>query len=260
MASTLVAPPRFPMKLHDLSEQRLREIRKFLDDNGSSSQTKVWYQDNVLFFLRSNAFRGDSIVEVGCYRGGLTAQYAWLCKELGKRLHVIDVDEKMLEHTKNLVEELGYADVASFHHMDYATFTKSAFFPRATIATIIDADHSYEGCLKDCLTLQSVLPTMYGVIFHDFSLRYTTWDGVGVDRAIYHVFGQNVRLYPIGFQSVSMESPSPEGAYLENSEGAIMVVPWQPADVSRKNIKQQMLKGILLARSVAKRVLRVFKK
>jgi hypothetical protein len=217
----------FPMKYPNLSEQRLREIRAFASEKESSSQSKISYQDNVLFFLRSNAFRGDNIVEVGCYKGGLTVQYAYLCKELGKGLHVVDVDEQLLNHTRNLVEELGYADVVTFHLMDYDKFTKSNFFPNNTIATIIDADHSYLGCFRDCQTLKNVLQFMYGVIFHDFSLRYTTWDGVGVDRAIYEVFGQNVRLYPIGFQSVCSEKPTPEGAYLESNEGVVLVVPWQ---------------------------------
>lgn len=223
--------PEFPMKLPNLSEQRLQEIRRFIFEKDSCSQSKTSYQDNVLFFLRNNAFRGDNIVEVGCYKGGLTAQYAYLCKELGKRLYVVDVDKDLLEHTEKIVKELGYADVVSYHLMDYETFTATKFFPNKTIATIIDADHSYIGCLKDCRVLQKVLPAMYGVIFHDFTLRYLSWDGVGVDRAIYEVFGQNVRLYPIGFQSVCSETPTPEEAYLAANEGVVMVVPWQPDEV-----------------------------
>jgi predicted O-methyltransferase YrrM len=223
--------PVFPMKHPNLSERRLQEIRKFTGEMDSGSQSNTAYQDSVLFFLRTNAFRGENIVEVGCYKGGLTAQYAYLCKELGKRLHVVDIDEQLLNHTRELVAELGYADVATFHLMDYEKFTQSEFFPHATIATIIDADHSYEGCLRDCLTLKKVIHSMYGVIFHDFSLRYHTWDGVGVDRAIYEVFGQDVRLYPIGFQSVCPGSLTPEvGAYFESNEGVVMVVPWQPME------------------------------
>ena len=222
---------QFPMKYPNLSEEKLFELRNIITKRGSASQTKTAYQDAVLFFIRSNAFRGDNVVEVGCYKGGLTVQYAYLCQQLGKKLHVIDYDKELLEETKKLVYELGYGNVASFYNMDYESFVSSESFPQNTIATIIDADHSYAGCLKDCNTLKKVLPSMYGVIFHDFTLRYTTWDGVGVDKAIYEVFGQHVRLYPIGFQSVCSETPTPEGAYLESNEGVIMVVPWQPADV-----------------------------
>lgn len=228
---------RFPAKFPNLSEERLQEIRAFAAQRDSASQSKTSYQDHVLFFMRSNAFRGDNIVEVGCYKGGLTVQYAYLCKALGKHLHVVDIDEKLLKHTQQLVEELGFADIASFHLMDYEAFTKSEFFPCNTIATVIDADHSYQGCLKDCMTLQKVLHATYGVIFHDFSLRYTGWDGVGVDRAIYEVFGQDVRLYPIGFQSVASEPPTPEGAYLESNCGVIMVVPWQPDSIYGQSVQ-----------------------
>lgn len=248
------AAPRFPLRLPELSEERLRKIRGFAEDKDSASQTKTTYQDSVLFFLRSNAFRGDNVVEVGCYRGGLTVQYAYLCKELGKKLYVVDIDASLLAHTKELVEELGMGDIASFHLMDYNTFVKSRFFPNNTIATIIDADHSYVGCRKDCITLQNVLGSMYGVIFHDFTLRYTGWDGVGVDKAVFEVFGQEVRLYPIGFQSVASEKPTSGGAYLESNEGVIMVVPWQPDSVYRRNIALVPRGGLDTCKRIVKRL------
>lgn len=245
---------RFPMKYPDLSEERLRTVREFAVERDSASQTKTTYQDNVLFFLRSNAFRGDNVIEVGCYRGGLTVQYAYLCHELGKHLYVIDIDEENLKHTQGLVQELGFAECATFHLMDYEAFTRSASFPGNTIATVVDADHSYEGCRRDCLTLQKVMRSSYGVVFHDFTLRYTGWDGVGVDRAIYEVFGQDVRLYPIGFQSVASETPTPEGAYLESNEGAIMVVPWQPESVYKVSVSAQASNRAAKLRQAVKRV------
>jgi hypothetical protein len=50
----------------------IQKIRKILEQQSDFSHSSMKFQDYLLRFIRSNSELGESVVEVGCYRGGLT--------------------------------------------------------------------------------------------------------------------------------------------------------------------------------------------
>lgn len=206
----------------------LQRAREYGWNNQSGSQSTVPYQDDVIYAIFSNIHAGDTIIEVGCYYGGLSLQYAALAKWFSKKLIVVDFDAAMLDHAKKLVDEL-YPDLdVTYFKGTLADFIASGQFPDNVAALVLDADHSYENCRKDCLALKAVHDKCHMFIFHDFSMRRAGHPDQpdGVDRAIYEVFGKDVRLIPIGTKMTEPGKPNEDGVYIESSEGVILMTGW----------------------------------
>jgi SAM-dependent methyltransferase len=218
-----------------LDPARIAEIRGKLHARGDHSWTSATFQNQLLSFIQINAWRGDFVIEVGCARGGLTAQLAEVTSGLGKALYVVDVDQSMLDHAARAVEEAAGAipDLTHFFRGDLKSFVAR---PRASdrcILVFIDGDHRYSGVIKDIhALLDSRLARPLSVAFHDYALRYDdeSLADVRVDEAIRHVL-RNETLVPIGELSglTSLASePSTETlrAYYEKggSEGVLVTV------------------------------------
>jgi len=123
-------------------------IRQRLDELGNHSHTSLNFQDDIWNFVRKHASYGNAVVEVGCYRGGLTAQLAYLCAQLGKLLYVIDVSDEYLTITKNTVRAYVMTRMSRYYCGDFSRFVKEGFATSQVILTFIDGDHRYEGCSK----------------------------------------------------------------------------------------------------------------
>jgi hypothetical protein len=178
----------------------LGRVRTQLKELGRDSHTTQIFQDNLIDFIIENRDKGKNIIEVGCYKGGLTAQLAWVAKELGVKVDVIDIDNHYLNVTAETVNLFGLNEYVRFHACDLTTFVRNSPTYEKPIVAFIDGDHRYQGVVEDIRAIQSFPIRPYSAVFHDFSLRYS--DGilndVRVDRAILDEFGDLVHLRPIG--------------------------------------------------------------
>jgi hypothetical protein len=181
-------------------DQNIDRIRGKLTQIGRSSHTTVKFQDDLIEFIERNSFNGFSLIEVGCYMGGLTAQLAYVAKKLLLTFDVIDIDHHFINIATDTVNQVGLADAVRFNAMDLTTFARSSPGYRKPALVFVDGDHRYDGVVADIRAIRSFTTLPYACAFHDFSLRYA--DGaltnVRVDRAIYDEFGPQVALTPIG--------------------------------------------------------------
>jgi len=212
-------------------------IRKELERIGSASCTSLTFQDQLLSYLDMNAHRGDFLIEVGCFRGGMTAQLAAFAQDRGKVLHVVNVDRGMLEHARSAVRAaLGESpSCVRYFEGSLTRFLEEAKPQGRCILVFIDGDHHYQGVVDDVrAVLDSALPRPISLCFHDYSLRYTEADhrDVRVDRAIRDVLGEHATI-PIGEVAglagtlVCRPQPGDSGAHYQEggSEGVVVVVP-----------------------------------
>jgi SAM-dependent methyltransferase len=180
----------------------INQIRGKLHDHGSHSWTSATFQNQLLSFIQLNAHRGDFVIEVGCARGGLTAQLAYLTSDLGKQLYVVDVDQGMLDLTAEAVNVAigSIPDSTHFVRGDLRSFLARPRVSDRCIIAFIDGDHRYTGVIKDIRALvDSPLVRPYTIAFHDYALRYNcnSLADVLVDEAIRDTLG-NETLMPMG--------------------------------------------------------------
>ena len=168
-----------------------------LDRRSASSET---FQDDLIRFGREFAQRGNCLIEVGCYHGGMTAQFAALACELGQKVHVVDIDSHYLSVARDTVERLSLSDYAVFHQMNFQTFAETAESGCHAILVLIDGDHFYNGVVADIRALYSFRHLPYAAAFHDYSLRYANPEGadIRVDRALHDILGIDFKRVPIG--------------------------------------------------------------
>lgn len=173
--------------------------RATLSAMGNYSHTTNKFQDDLMSYAEDFADQGDCIIEVGCFRGGLTAQFALIGKRLGLHVHVIDIDSGHLEITRQSVAATSGAENVSFHLCDLDTFVKGPGADVRPSLALIDGDHSYRGVVTDIRSLLAMRTRPYGVAFHDYSLRWAD-DSVeiGVNRAIHDMLGSDFPHVPIG--------------------------------------------------------------
>lgn len=212
-----------------MSILELDQMREELAKIGNFSQTSDKYQDDILALVRSSSEFGTGIVEIGCYRGGLTVQIAKLAAELGLKLDVVDVDEGYLQVARSTVAHFGLQDSVAFHLMDFPTFIQNAWDGDHKGTIVVDGDHHYAGVVADIRAIRSMRPQPYAIAFHDYSLRYSLEElaDVRVDRAIEDEFGGSVQLLPIGEIAGNghmRTAPGPDGHYHERgkSEGVVI--------------------------------------
>ncbi len=206
-------------------------IRQRLDELGNHSHTSLNFQDDILNFVRKHGSCGNAVVEVGCYRGGLTAQLAFLCAQLGKLLYVIDISEEYLTITKNTVRAICNDKHVRYYCGDFSCFVQDGICTSQVILTFIDGDHRYEGVVKDIKALYSMKPIPFAMAFHDFSLRYATdeLENIRVDQAIIDCLGLGIRYQALGEIAgqgkILRTTPGEDGHYHEegSSEGVLLI-------------------------------------
>src|SRR5437868_4579187 len=127
----------------------IQQIREELSKSGDHSHTSFVFQDDLLNFIADNSSVGDLVVEVGCYRGGMTAQLAFTCSALGKHLYVVDIDQTNIDLTRSNVDRIIGANHTKYFKGDLSEFYQSELLKKEAILVFIDGDHRYSGVVKD---------------------------------------------------------------------------------------------------------------
>ncbi|MDB5415458.1 MAG: hypothetical protein JWR10_3793 [Rubritepida sp.] len=181
----------------------LLAAREKLRELGNHSHTTEKFQNDLVHYAEAFASQGNSLIEVGCFRGGLTAQLALIGKRLGQHLHVVDIDAGYLEVARQSVKAISGTRNVTFHLCDFATFTKRAGRKVRSSLTLIDGDHYYKGVVADIRALLAMPIRPFGVAFHDYSLRYASPElsEIRVDRALHDTLGEDFPHIPIGEMS-----------------------------------------------------------
>lgn len=192
------------------------------------SMTTDKYRKDLLFFLVNNAEKGQYVCEVGPFRGGLTANLAYVCKQLGKKLIVCEMVQECANIVSENLKELGYSDITEVHVMSFVDFVAQNKIPPDTILTIIDANHIYPYALQNFQSFRKIRNNSYAVAFHDFGLRDTD-NIMGVERAVKETF-PNDTIYYIGsntsFAPCALHtSPADDKTFFRGSEGALIILP-----------------------------------
>lgn len=128
------------------------------------------------------------VAELGTYRGDF-ARAIRRCNE-PRELHLIDIDYSQFDATA--LDDASVTRHAGYTHEIVARFADASFD-----WIYIDADHSYEGCLRDALAaMAKVKPGGY-LVFNDFA-HIDPWMGrYGVHRAV-SAFALQAR-WPLAF-------------------------------------------------------------
>jgi hypothetical protein len=213
----------------------LSKMRAQLLEVGSQSETSIKYQDALARFVFENGEKGGAIIEVGCYKGGLTAQLAFMAKVRGSHLYTIDIAPEWISHTQDLLGKFNLNTHTRYYCGTFDNFAANTLFQERPLLLIIDGDHRYEFVLEDIKSIYKLKKIPYGVAFHDFSLRYVHTYNIFVDKAIIDSFGPDIELIRIGEQVDETEcmpkknNPDPKdgGFYWEEhgSKGVIMFPP-----------------------------------
>jgi hypothetical protein len=167
---------------------------------GNHSHTSRKFQDDLIHHANAFAAHGNCLIEVGCYRGGLTAQFAAVAAALGQEVHVIDIDEHYLEVARGSVQTTVGTENVTFHLCDLTTFAAKATKEIRPSLVLIDGDNRYAGVIADIRALFAMPARPFAAAFHDFSLRHATPDlaDVRVDLALKDTLGKRFPHTPIG--------------------------------------------------------------
>ena len=149
----------------------LNKMRALLLKVGSKSSTSTTYQDAIARFVFENGQKGGAIIEVGCYKGGLTAQLAFMAKVTGSHLYTIDIAPEWISHTQDLLGKFNLNTHTTYYCGTFDSFADNTLFHERPLILIIDGDHRYEFVLEDIKSIYKLKKIPYGVAFHDFSLE-----------------------------------------------------------------------------------------
>jgi SAM-dependent methyltransferase len=208
----------------------LATIRQVALNEKSQSLTSERYQDDIISFVHQNSKSGKGIVEVGCFKGGLSAVLALVCKTFNWPFCVIDISEEHINYTKSLLTKLGFVNDVHFFVGPLERFALEVSLANASLLAVIDGCHHQANVIYDIAALYNLNKRCYAAVFHDFSLRYIGESqgpfATGVDVSIYECFGHTYPLQRIGIQ-FQEEKVAPDGSYFlkGGSEGAILVLP-----------------------------------
>lgn len=208
----------------------LRDIRAWCKEQDCFSWTSAEYQRDILDFILDHKSKGACVVEVGCYKGGLTALLALVCKKAGLHLYSMDIDKNSTSRARGVLDSLGLSVHATVQHATLPEFARATRLNGKPVLCILDGDHAYSAVLQDLKAVEDLQHRPFAVAFHDYSLRHPTTDE-RVSDAIRDFFGSSVSLNLIGMRMngeghATKESPQPDGHYWEvpGSEGAIAVL------------------------------------
>lgn len=226
-------------------EAKFEEIRAISKEMECFSWTSREYQDDILNFLIENREQGFGIIEVGCYKGGLSALLAYLCQQFDWPFYTLDIDPTATESTRKLLERLGLDNITTIHLGPLSSFTDTVVLKERPALIILDGDHQYDAVLEDIKATYRLNKLPYAAVFHDFSLRHPT-SGELVDQAVRDSFGKDCSIRNIGARMTgdakypTIEKPSDDGHWWDvpGSEGAIVTLP--PNEVlSGTNVKKE---------------------
>jgi len=214
----------------------LKEVRKILSFAGAQSWTSEKYQNDIYSFILQNQNLGVGVVELGCYKGGLSVFLSYACQKLGFPFYTIDLEPQFVNETRTLLRRLDLAKNVVFFQGTLAGFVSEVKLKDPPLLVVVDGDHQYQGVFDDIRSLHQMQPRSYAAAFHDFSLRHDQMPDERVDKTIYDFFGSDVDLARIGEQfdihtsHPLKERPSPDGHYweLNGSEGVIVKLPVKP--------------------------------
>jgi hypothetical protein len=212
-------------------EEKFDHIRKVSHEMGCFSWTSREYQDDILNYLIEHRDCGYGVIEVGCYKGGLSALLAFLCHEFKWPFYTIDIDESAVTSTRKLLSTLDLLEGVNIHHGTLASFVPKASLSDRPALVILDGDHRYEAVVEDINNVYRLPKLPFAAAFHDFTLRHPT-SGEKVDQAVKDCMGD----WPVrhigarmdgGEKYPTKEKPSDDGHWWEvpGSEGAIVELP-----------------------------------
>lgn len=212
-------------------DQQIEKIRFALTTQGSHSHTSQEFQDDLLFYAHKFAGHGNCLIEVGCFRGGMTAQFAYVARKFGQGLEVIDINADYLKLAREAVSLAGSDTLVNYHHCDLAAFVATSGSQIRPTLVLIDGDHRYDGVSADIRALYKMKTRPFAAAFHDFSLRYITPElaSVRVDKALVDAFGPDfphVKIGEIaGIGKTLRTVPSADGHYHEigKPEGVLII-------------------------------------
>jgi cephalosporin hydroxylase len=224
------------MVTYESLNPELDRIRAYSKSIDCFSWTSDDYQRDILKFILENSPNAQyrSIIEVGCFRGGLTVQLAAVCRALGLHLHTMDVWDVAVDTTRKHLNALKLADAATVFHGDLSQFVTKSKVPAPILLTILDGDHLYQAVRKDIESVYRLSSLPYACVFHDYSLRHPTIDE-RVSDAVADAFGEGADVSMIGAKMTAdgslptKDRPQPDGHYWQTpgSEGAIVLLPKQ---------------------------------
>lgn len=209
-------------------EKELNEIRVASKAAECESWTSRDYQDDIIRFLIENRSEGSGVIEVGTYKGGLTAQLALICKQFGWPLYSLDICGPFQDQAANLVSSLGLSEVVTFHLGPLSSFSAKAQLKHRPVLAILDGDHHYDAVIDDINAVHRLNRQPFAVAFHDYCLRHPTSEE-RVDDAVRDAILGAVAS-PIGVRMTgddrfpTQEKPSSDGHWwkVPGSEGAIV--------------------------------------
>lgn len=157
---------------------------------------KGWTDYEDLYDLWAAKLKdGDVVVELGSYLGRSALYLASLIVQSGKHVKIVCVDlwpDEMFEQFRCNTMQAGFASVIVPIRMDSV---EAASIVRSDLAAVfVDADHSYEGCLRDIHAWYPKVRAGGMIAGHDFGGESFP----GVTKAVGEVFGDRAK--PISFQ------------------------------------------------------------
>lgn len=218
------------MSVEEIYAEELSKIREYCQKSGTFSWTSPQYQSDLLNFVYDHRESGRAVIEVGCYKGGLSALLALLCGRNGLRLFTMDIDPTAVASTNRVLEQCGVHSCATVFHGGLAAFAVSGLLDQTPVLCILDGDHAYDAVKRDLEAVYLLPHRPYAVAFHDYSLRHPT-TGEQVDEAVRDFWNGKVAPRLIGLRMSGQghptrQAPQPDGHYWEvpGSEGALVVL------------------------------------
>lgn len=214
----------------ELHADELNRIREWCATHETFSWTSLQYQNDILNFVYENRHQGDCVLEVGCYKGGLTSLLAVVCKHTGLHLRSMDIWDQAVASANNVLSGVGFSNYVTVEHVTLPNFVRKSDFPGKPVLCILDGDHAYSAVIADIKAATSLTSTPYAIAFHDYSLRHPTTDE-RVSDAIDDHFGALKQRTFIGQKMngaghATKEAPQPDGHWWEvpGYEGAIVTL------------------------------------
>jgi predicted O-methyltransferase YrrM len=194
-------------------EHELNGIRRIAREQSCVPLSTAAYANDIITFVMQNRSHGRGIVELGCYRGGLTVALALLCRDLAWPLYVVDISSENIEITRNLLKKVQSAEHVQFFTGTLNMFADKVQLSESPLLAVIDGDHRRSDVISDIASLYSLNRRCYAAAFHDFSLRVKGQSGsdlsdVRVDRAIFDCFGPDAPLMIIGESPDFLNGPA----------------------------------------------------
>lgn len=204
-------------------------IKEYCKSTNKFSWTSDAYQQAVHAAILSSEGTPGAVIEVGCYKGGLSAQIAYICSLLNKDFIYIDIDEASIVSTKELLQDLGLSSMTRSYTGTFQSFLDGPGQDCHCSFVIVDGDHEYEATVRDIQTILMLKPIPCAAVFHDYSLRSGNTNE-NVQQAITDTLpDKDVALIGLKFNGVehpTVNSPNPDGHYWQHpgAEGALVTL------------------------------------